>query len=237
MANDLIVIMGSTRDPADPAAGTLLTYLNQLHGAGIDFHLERLAPFDNIAGGGTLGVKISQQRELARRFARYDKIVMSDAFDVQMFGMKAEVIDAIYDNIILMAAERNCYPEPDLAPTIDAAAIGPWRYVNGGLTCGTPAEYARWFDAIEAHPAYDANCLDQAWFNRRLAEDDPLVEIDFDTTIFYCLFNEHGDIPDLQWDAEGHPVNTRCGTKPSFLHFNGSWPMQHIMERRIAWQR
>lgn len=237
MANDLIVIMGSTRDPADPAAGTLLTYLNQLHHADIDFHLERLLPFDNVAGGGTLGVKITQQRELARRFSHYKRIIFSDSFDIQFFGHKSEVLEQIPTTNcgVLMAAERNCYPEPYPAEIIPQRTV--WAYVNGGLLAGTPESFIKWYDLIEQHSTYDPNMLDQAWFNRRLAEDDPIVRIDFTTQLFYCLFGEHGDILDLQWDAEGHPVNTRCGTHPQFLHFNGSWPTQHIMERRIAWQR
>jgi hypothetical protein len=175
-----------------------------------------------MAMGGNLGFKVEHYRRMAKQFAKWDVLIFSDAFDVQFFGTKEEVLRKVPREGILCAAERNCYPEPQ-------AVIGttPWRFFNGGLAAGTPKAFLAWLDAIERHPTYDQKMLDQMWFNRRRAEESELVYLDTQTDLFYCLFLEQDD---LQFQ-NGLPINTLCRTHPNFIHENGHWPSTHIWAR------
>lgn len=223
--NEIILITVSTRTPDNPESGWLALYLKQLAEAGVDSHLEMIESFPNQGGGGTLGAKVAKLRELVQRFYHYQNIIITDAFDVQFFGTREDLIAKMPESWVVLAAEKNCYPEPELAAKIPQA--GPWCYVNGGCLCGTPAWFMVWLEEIEKHRAYEPNALDQGWFNRRLSERDPIVRIDYMTNIFYCLFNEGVDL-----DFEnGIPVNTFYGSRPSFIHANGQSNRSDIWER------
>jgi hypothetical protein len=223
--SDLILITISTREPSNPESGFMATYLAQLAAAGIETHVEMIREFDNMQGGGTLGGKVAMLRKLTLQFQHYGKLVFSDAFDVQFFGAKEDVIAKIPTDSVLMAAEKNCYPEPHLWGAIEKPTL--WAFVNGGLLCGTPASFIAWLEAIEQHPEYDPNMLDQSWFNRRLAEKSPIVKVDSPTNLFYCLF---GEIEELCF-RNGLPYNTVTGNSPNFLHSNGGSSRADIWER------
>lgn len=229
--NELLVVIPCSVTPDHPDSGTMKLYLSQLEAAGIEYIVFPLSPNrPNANGGGTLGYKVELFRTIAQQYSYYKRLIISDAFDVTFWGTKDEVIAKIYDNMVLCAAERNCYPEQHLAVLINGGT--PWRFFNGGLTAGTPTELLKWMDKIEQHDNYTPHSLDQTFFNRRLAEGSSLAEIDYETELFYCTFGEEGDIADLQFTADGHPHNTRCDTFPCFIHCNGKWPSDHIFARR-----
>lgn len=228
MSDELIVLTASTVGPDHPESGTLALYLSQLEAAGIDHHCETLTEFPS--NGGSLGYKIAGLRRRVVQNLHYDKLVFTDGHDITFWSNKDYVLSKIPDAGVLLGAERNCYPEPELAKQIHNPL--PWKFCNGGWLAGRPESFIAWLDAIEQHPLYDPIMLDQAWFNRRLTERDPLIMIDDSTDCVYCFFGEAGDIHDLQFDDDGNPVNTMTLTRPAFLHANGRWPSDHIWARR-----
>jgi hypothetical protein len=229
MVSDLAVITVSTVLPGAPGTGTFALYAKQLDEAGIDYYHD-IIPYDqipNMAGGGTLGFKVAVYRRLATTFMHYDRIVISDAFDVTFWGTKAEVLENIPAGV-LCAAERNCYPEREIADLIPGST--PWRFFNGGLIAADPSNLLLWLHLLEGHPEYEPNMLDQAFFNRLLARKSSLVTIDSNTNLFYCMWGE----PDgwyLDFD-KGHPVNTLLGTCPCFLHTNGHSDRAEVWAKR-----
>lgn len=227
MSDDLIILTASTVGPNHPESGTLALYLSQLEAAGIEYDVDPITEFPS--NGGSLAYKIAGLRRRVTRFLNYEKIVFTDGHDMQYFGSKEDLISKIPDAGVLLGAERNCYPEPSLASSIQTPR--PFSFVNGGWLAGTSESFLLWLDAIERHPSYDEIILDQAWLNRRLAENDPLVNIDYRTEAVYCTFGEEGSVADLQWE-DGLPINTLYGTRPNFVHCNGSWNSEHIYARR-----
>ncbi len=230
MSEELIVLTASTVGSGNPGSGTLALYLSQLEAAGIDYDVDPIAEFP--ANGGSLAYKIEGLRRRVTQFLNYDRIIFTDGHDMQFFGSREDVLAKIPSEGVLLGAERNCYPEPELIEAIESRT--PWAYVNAGFLCGTPQSFMRWLREIEDHPLYDPVMLDQAWFNRRLASQHPLVKIDDRTELVYCTFGEEGEIADLQWEG-GLPVNTLCDTYPNFIHCNGRWPSDHIYARRGAY--
>lgn len=225
--DDLIILTASTVGPNHPESGTLALYLSQLEAAGINHHCEPLTSFP--ANGGSLSYKVAGLRRMVNKFLNYHKIVFSDGHDVQFFGQKEYVLSKIPDAGVLLAAERNCYPEPGMAAQIHNPL--PWRYVNAGWLAGTSESFLLWLEAIERHPMFSPEQLDQAFFNRLLAAGDPLIHLDDSTELCYCTFGEENEIADLQW-KDDKPFNRLTLTTPAWIHCNGHWNSDHIYARR-----
>lgn len=223
-----IVLMAASRENK-----LMGKYLQQLREADIPHHVDYL-PLTTPSVG--LGECLRVFRDLARRFSSYDRLIITDAWDVLCYGGREEVARtlSILPPGVIFASERNCYPEGELASVIDARYVidFPWRYVNGGMLTSSPSSLLSWCDEVERHPAYDAGMIGQQWLNRRLAEGSPLAMIDYQTRLFYCMFREH-ESPWLR-NNNGKPWNQLTGTFPPFIHHNGSYnwePFLAMMER------
>ena len=211
MASDLLVVMG-----ASCTAGSMPVYLKQLEDAKIDYYVKPLNPSDVGGSGGDLAYKVRTIREFANQFNYYERIVMTDAFDVTLFcDDRDRLIQRIPTDHVLWAAEKNCYPDPSIADKIPDRGLH--RFANGGMLCGSPASLLDWCARAEVHPMYVCNGLDQYFYNLLLSANDPLMVIDHQTELFFCLFRGY---PELEFE-KGYPVNTTYGTRPSFIHANG----------------
>jgi hypothetical protein len=209
---ELIVIAGCTE-----RRGLLDVYERQLAVARVPFYLEQLTPLLSGANSITMSRRIAYVRKMAQQFADYRKIVITDAWDVLFYGNAEEVAAKIPDGI-LVSAEQNCYPEGELGDRIQGTTF--WRYANPGMIAGTPEALLDW--ASHAEKTADQNILDQAWFNRRLAEGSALTPLDETTRLFYVVSAtlERGELQ----IKDGKPWNRFCGTFPNFFHFSGGCP-------------
>jgi len=220
--NDLIVIMGATQ-----VRGLMNMYLSQLKDAGIETHVLDCSDKPNLNGGGNLGYRVKIFRQLANQFRDYEKMVVSDAFDICFFGQKSDVLAKIPTDRLIHAAEKNCYPDEScFLPIPDN---GPWRYANGGLVAGTPEHFDHWCTYTERHPLYDPTMLDQHMLNIQVSEGVGCLP-DYRTDLFYCAFGEQGE---LEFE-KSVPVNRIYETHPAFVHFNGSYHPGEILEK---WER
>jgi len=212
---DVIVITGvSTQEHP-----WFLSYRDQLFNAGIDMHVENISNVAWLGRGGFISEKVNLFRYFAKLFSQYKFLVMSDGFDVKFFGTKDQLMTRLvrHEGIVLHAAEKNCYPDPTLAPKI--AEVGPWRFANGGLSMGMPMAYLKWCDEVTNHPRYTPEILDQHFMNILLAERSGIQFIDYLTETFFCLY---GGYPELEFH-NGKPHNTHHRTDPLFVHANGKW--------------
>ena len=190
-------------------------YLNQLEAAGIPYIINKIDDFKAI---DTLGASLDHMEKVIEQNPA-ENYVFSDAFDVLFFGRKEEIIKKILPFQVLMAAERNCYPDQTLKDKI--SGLTPWKYANCGLLAGKKESFKRWIDIIRAHPLYRHSICNQTFFNlcSYLGKHVNSV-LDTRTELFYCLYKDEGEL-----DFEnGIPVNTLTGTHPQFLHFNGKCP-------------
>jgi hypothetical protein len=217
---DLLVIISCTQEK-----GLLAEYKKQLTAANIDYYINHYDIQDNGCLG-SIGSKFKGTRQLLDKFSNYEKIVFSDAWDVLFYGTKEQVKSLIPNDRVIMAAERNCFPDQYLTNYIQGTT--PWRYVNGGLWAGVPIHILKWIEANEKHEAYHPQLIDQQYFNQRLLQKRyDLVPIDYTTTLFYCMVFEGGE---LNFE-NGIPVNTMCETRPPFIHFNGNTPHTNFKVR------
>lgn len=198
-------------------AGMLDEYEAQLAAADIPFHLEQASPMPQGANSITMRRRIDYMRAMCEKFIDYERIVMTDAFDVLFFGTKQELIDK-FPKTFICSAERNCYPEPHLAGIIEGSTA--WRYANNGMIAATPTFLYGWCDAAEK--IGDLDILDQAWFNRRRAYRDGIYALDVTTELFYVVSSTQEDGA-LQM-RDGRPWNSKTGAFPAWFHFSGKCP-------------
>ena len=228
---ELIVITGSTLPPTDPGSGTLQVYLNQLGAAEIDTHVDFLREMPHADGGAprTLALAIAMFRDHARRFSDYERLVLTDGWDVTFYGTKEDVIRKIPMDRCLIGAAKECYPWGQHLRERTADDT-PWMYANGGLIAGTPENILKFADAMATHPMYKDRMENQGMENLMLKEKSEAFHLDNRTELFFVLFNGYDEL-----DFErGLPVNTLCGTRPNFIHANGHWDTTLLHERRKA---
>ncbi len=211
--NSVVVIAGITH-----REGFIDEYEAYLAKEGIEFHLEPLPPLPGGANSINARMRINHFRRMAEKFIDYKALYLTDAWDVLCFASKDELIAKAPETFIC-SAERNCYPEANLATVITGDT--PWKYANNGCCAGNPSYLLEWCEKALKTDDLDS-ILDQAWFNRRLAEGSDLVPLDSTTNIFYVVsaWLEDGALQ----VKDGRPWNAFCNTKPAFLHFSGKCP-------------
>lgn len=211
---------------ASEIRGTMQLYVRQLSAQGIEVCLVHPSEMDCEWQHGHIGRKIRIFRQYVERFKEHDAIIFSDAFDMTFWGTREELLNRIPTNYVLQSAERNFHP-PDIGNRDDVPGNGPWKFANGGLAVGTPSAFTAWMDACERHPQYDPFMIDQAWMNKCLIEHyDCAWQIDSATNLVFCLY---GGYDELEFST-GRPLNTLYGSRPLFLHANGSWPTNRYGE-------
>jgi len=215
---DVVVSMAVSR-----VEGMLTENIRRLSSEGITVNLE------SIDGQSfTLANKLRWIRRLANQFMDYEFLLISDGWDVLFYGTKAELIASIPRGRVVWAAEKNCWPDPDISPAIPDR--GPWRFVNGGLLAGTPDSFLAMCKLIEAHPLYNPDYVDQGFMNYLLAEGADFFCIDSLTSLFFCLFKGYEELE----FRHGRPYNTIHQTWPLFIHANGHWPTDQLFQKYEA---
>ena len=200
-------------------------YFAQLDAAGIPY---RVYPNSmTTPNDGSLGACATAWRRWAEENSSYSRLIITDAWDVLCYGTHERVNEILLSlpTFPVFAGERNCYPQPELASLITGRT--PWRFVNGGMLTSSPGDLINWCNLIELHPAYNPYMLAQQWLNQGLAAGDPLVKVDWETRLFYCLFLE--DQGNELGVKDGQPFNALTSTSPPFIHFNGSWPTEPFL--------
>jgi hypothetical protein len=188
-------------------------YEDQLAAAGIDFHLETVNLADGI-GSITARWKLAFMRRMCERFAHFSRIVFTDAWDVLFFGTKEELLAKLPD-FPMLGAERNCWPEPGIASNFNSGS--PWRFCNAGMLAGCPKQILQWIELALKTP--DLDMMEQAWFNRRRANQDLMFRLDVYTSLFYNVSYDREDGA-LQLRG-GRLWNSTFDTFPQFFHFPG----------------
>jgi hypothetical protein len=186
-------------------------------------------PYAEGGAPGTLASSIASLRDFARRFSDYERLVVTDGWDVMFYGTKEDVLRKIPTDRCLIGAAKEFYPWNQ---SIHGQITGdtPWRFANGGLVAGTPENICKFADAMAAHPLYRGQMENQGMQNIMLAEKSAALHLDNRTELFFCLFDGYDE---LNFER-GLPVNTLCNTHPQFIHANGHWDTTLLHERRKA---
>jgi hypothetical protein len=204
-------------------------YLDQLTTAGIETHVETLDHVPAADGGspGNTAFSIRLHRKFCNQFAHYERLILSDAWDVTFYGSHEDVIRKIPMDHCLLGAAKEYYPEQGRRHLIVQGGT-LWNHANGGLLSGTPENILKLADTMERHPLYSPTMANQGMHNILLEDEVYARDLDRTTTLFFCLFDGY---PELDFE-NGLPVNTLCKTAPSFIHANGHWPTDEMYAKR-----
>lgn len=203
--------------------GFMTENVERLSSAGITVHIEPLE-----GQSFAIANKMHAIRRMAERFRDYRYMILSDGWDVLFFGTKWELMEHIPEDRVVWAAEKNCWPEEELKAKVPDR--GPWKFANGGLLAGTPKAYLDMCRMIEAHPDYNPDYVDQGFMNRLLAEGADFFAIDTETKLFFCLFLGYEELE----FRHGRPYNSLHKTWPLFIHANGRWPVDEMIQKYEA---
>jgi hypothetical protein len=154
-----------------------------------------------------------------------EKVVLSDGWDVVFQGTSAaEVEEKVPDCGVLIAGEKNCWPDADqqifypMGPT-------PWMFVNAGGIAGRVKHILEWlehgFNCARSRPELLLD--DQRFWTACYLYWGFPEAVDYQCSLFQTMFLAASS--DLTVRNQ-KLINARTNQMPLFLHWNGgsNWP-------------
>jgi len=145
----------------------------------------------------------------------------SDAYDTLAVNKMEYALSKVeHKDLILMSAERACYPHPEkeaLYPKHDS----PWHFVNGG---GWFANSQCFIEAVEANPL-TVEVNDQVWFTDLFLKYPQYVKLDYNCEVFQTI----AFCPETDFELTDKVLNTVSKSTPVFIHGNGHTPLDRFL--------
>lgn len=177
---------------------------------------------------GGLGTKPRMfKRAIQNGLIKGERVLFCDAFDVAFLADP----ESISCDTLLFNGERSCFPDASLAPKFDALQPeSSFRYLNSGVSIGTPRQY---LDALNAMCAEDipddywsmkdgrrfrVEPNDQLYWQKLAA--DQVVPIKIDTRCQFFQTTHALQPGELEFDG-GILSNKETNTRPLVVHANG----------------
>lgn len=145
-------------------------------------------------GSRRLGVKLNEIYKFIHRenINNNDIILFSDAYDVCYTGDKTTIIERFnkISKPILFGAEACCYPDGSKA-SIYPKTTSFFKYLNSGLFIGRVWALRQCMQNYQ----YDDDINDQLWWTNKFLENQHLIELDYNNSIFLnCVWMKDDNI-------------------------------------------
>lgn len=169
------------------------------------------------------------------------RAILTDCWDV-VFAQHPDSIsarcEALFGDAVVFNTERACWPHPELAVHFPDEGT-PWRYLNGGVMCGTIGNLLGMFEGMDLesigfdrknddgtwHNPNDATPLVNAFVNQKVP-----VKVDARCQVFQSFSGSSLD----EFEITSTGVrNKLTDTWPGILHFNGD-AKNEIMPKVMA---
>jgi hypothetical protein len=179
----------------------------------------------------TTGMKLKYLEEYLATHKDFEWLIFCDALDTVTSCAPETLVEKFLfhfdDETVVVSAERNCFPFPELAAKYPSTK-SPYKYLNSGLYMGrresVMANLAL-MDAATKYSVKDQGTWTDAYL-RKLTVWYPIV-LDNKCRLFQSL---HGSLDDVGLDRAGNIVNKHTLTTPLVFHGNGSTPMDKILK-------
>jgi hypothetical protein len=167
-----------------------------------------------------------------------DVVMFVDAFDVLIVADKKKILSKFLKmNVpLLIGAETNCAPHPDLASKYPPAPT-PFKYVNTGTFIGYVKNVKAWLKALgPINPAY----CDQGLTSHYIVNNpnNNLLVLDYHCELFLPLYGV--SIDSVTINVKKKRVNCRITeSHPYVIHANGSsftiWNKiyEHLVQKKM----
>ena len=179
-------------------------------------------------------------------------ILFTDGYDAFMLAGEEEIL-AKFEGMkadLVVSAERNCSPDPELAADYPEAPTAA-RYLNSGGLMGRAGHLREVLGKVRAVPsAYRFRWSNQYRWTRVFLEEPHLFHLDYHSEIFFCASVPRSERGTQTWSPNywrehlihGDRIRLPNGGTPCHLHLNG--PLSsHLLETEdllrpiMPWQR
>lgn len=224
----MVKLVTCATDMNDPGFRTLFASLER-HGWNLDhcFNIGHGVEWnggDMIAPGGGQKVNLLKKEFEEGLFDDEDIIIFVDGYDVATIDHPYNIVRRWLDNFnpeaVLFAAERTCWPDPDMEPLFGDDGT-PYRFLNSGCFIGKAKNVRRLIIDDLADSDDDQLYYQQQFFKppEMWERDTYLAELDTECRIFQCL---HKSEDDIEYDPVTNRIyNKITKTEPQIIHGNG----------------
>ena len=211
----------------------------------------------NILGWGVAWGGLYQKLEATLQFCESqppnDIVLFTDAFDVMFLKTSEEILEdyIAMETDILFGAECGCWPHVTRDGGREClerypASPTPYRYLNSGTWMARARAIVRVLTALknrsgEGFAKSETN--DQELVADMFLEGGWGINLDYNSKIFMSMHSTHDPplavcepMKDIRVDS-GKITNTRTGTSPAVLHFNGGGKQHHLDIDAQLWFR
>lgn len=177
---------------------------------------------------GGLGTKPRMfKRAIQNGLIKGERILFCDAFDVAFLSDPAD----IPSTGLLFNGERSCFPDASLAPRFDAMnPVSSFRYLNSGVSVGTPKEYLAALNEMRAEDIPDDYWMARGDKRVRVEPNDQLywqqlavsgrLPISIDSACEFFQTTHALNAGDVEF-SDGKLKNNETNTMPIVVHANG----------------
>jgi len=173
------------------------------------------------------GDKIIKTYEYIKTHPEITHFFYTDAWDSLVFDTMEATLNKIKDkDIILLSAEKNCYPHQSKS-ILYPETKSPFKYVNGG---GWFCNSSIFCAMIDKHPLTSID-VDQVWLTDLYLDEPEIVRLDTGCEVFQTI--AFCDEDEFNLDSFSGKVwirNKGTDTFPTFFHGNGHTPMNKFNE-------
>lgn len=166
------------------------------------------------------GVKIHYIRQALE--AIKGVVVYADAYDCTLVNdieqMERQFLASGKD--VIFAAEKNCYPDAELAPAYSSAPTD-YRFLNSGCFIGHSDKVKAVLDDIK----WDEHNSDQLLITQYFLKNRDKITLDYHCEFFHCMF-----MAELDLTYGDRIKNHVTDTEPFIIHGNGHSDMTRVNE-------
>jgi len=173
-----------------------------------------------------------------------DYIIFADAFDVVFARDPLQALVTFQENWeesykIMWNAEKPCFPDASLAQFHPESPF-PWKYLNSGLSIGTPTSYHQilsemgvdgWVDDFQVNGVWshknDQLDVQHKFLFGQCAPHELKMGLDSECSMFQTIIGM--DESEFEWE-NGRFRNKLTGQFPTAIHFNGPAKTDGLME-------
>jgi GR25 family glycosyltransferase involved in LPS biosynthesis len=143
----------------------------------------------------------------------YD-VIVNDNLDTIISRFKSFECD------ILFAAEKTCWPEPNLANQFPHSDT-EYKYLNSGCYIGYAGELKKIIRRVD-NRIDDQEFLQNQFLEQVNYKKEINIKLDTENYIFQCLAGAEGEVKILHRQYPRQLINTATNTCPCILHGNGN---------------
>ena len=173
------------------------------------------------------GDKIIVTCEYLKTHPEITHFFYTDAWDSLVFDTMESTLNKIKDkDIILLSAEKNCYPHPSKA-ILYPETKSPFKYVNGG---GWFCNSSIFCAMVDKYPLTSID-VDQVWLTDLYLNEPEIVRLDTECEVFQTIaFCAEDEFNLDSFSGKAWIRNKGTDTFPTFFHGNGHTPMNKLNE-------